>query len=45
MQAGIEFSVPLEYHTPDPQPHESRVFFYLSKFFKLCPGSVEMRCT
>jgi hemolysin activation/secretion protein len=45
LQAGIEATVPLEYHIPASAPRDPRVFFYLSKIFKLCPGSVQMRCS
>lgn len=44
-QFGVEAAVPLEYRTPYEQPHDPRVFFYLSKVFRLCPGSIEMRCS
>ena len=45
LQAGVEVALPLEYLTPTPQPRDVRVFFQLSKFFKLCPGSAQMHCT
>lgn len=45
LQLGIEGAVPLEYHIPEPQPHEARAFFSISKVFKFCPGSFQMRCS
>ncbi len=45
LQLGIEGAVPLEYHIPDQQPHDPRVFFSMSKVFKFCPGSLQMRCS
>ena len=44
-QFGVEAAVPLEYRIPAEQSHDPRVFFYLSKTFKLCPGSAAMRCS
>ena len=43
--AGVEAAIPLEYHIPASAPRDPRVFFYLSKIFKLCPGSVQMNCS
>ncbi len=45
LQLGIEGAVPLEYHIPDQQPHDPRAFFSVSKIFKFCPGSLQMRCS
>lgn len=45
LQLGIEGAVPLEYHIPDPQPHDLRAFFSISKVFKFCPGSLQMHCS
>jgi hemolysin activation/secretion protein len=45
LQAGIEIAQPLEYRTPDAQPLDPRAFFYVSKVFKLCPGSAQMTCS
>jgi len=45
LQAGVELAMPLEYRTPDEQPRDARAFFYVSKVFKFCPGSVQMRCS
>jgi hemolysin activation/secretion protein len=44
-QLGVEGAYPLEYRTPFEQPHDARAFFYVSKVFKLCPGSAQMRCS
>ena len=45
LQAGVELAVPIEYHTPDAQLRDPRAFFYVSKVFKLCPGSAQMHCS
>jgi hemolysin activation/secretion protein len=45
LQAGVEVATPLEYHIPDAQPRDTRAFFYVSKVFKLCPGSAQMHCS
>ena len=45
LQLGVEGSYPLEYRTPFEQPRDPRGFFYVSKVFKLCPGSLQMRCS
>jgi hemolysin activation/secretion protein len=44
LQAGIEGAIPVEWHAPGPQDRDPRAFFYVSKAFKLCPGSAQMRC-
>ncbi len=45
LQLGIEGAVPLDYRIPDPQPHDARAFFSISKTFKFCPGSQQMHCS
>jgi hemolysin activation/secretion protein len=45
LQLGIEGAVPLEYRIPFDQPRDPRAFFSISKTFKLCPGSQQMRCS
>jgi hemolysin activation/secretion protein len=45
LQVGVEAAVPLEYRTPFEQARNPRAFFYVSKVFKLCPGSTQMRCS
>jgi len=45
LQTGVEVGVPLEYHIPDEQTRDVRAFFYVSKAFKFCPGSTQMRCS
>ena len=45
LQLGVEGSYPLEYRTPFEQPRDPRGFFYVSKVFKLCPGSLQMHCS
>ena len=45
LQLGIEGAVPLEYRIPFEQPRDPRAFFSISKTFKFCPGSQQMRCS
>ncbi|HUI95879.1 MAG TPA: POTRA domain-containing protein [Xanthobacteraceae bacterium] len=45
LQLGIEGAVPLDYRIPFDQPHDPRAFFSISKTFKFCPGSQQMRCS
>jgi hemolysin activation/secretion protein len=46
LQLGIEAAYPMEYHTPPiDQPREVRGFFYVTKTYKLCPGSAQLRCS
>jgi hemolysin activation/secretion protein len=44
-QAGVELAKPVEYHASFAQPLDPRAFFYVSKVFKLCPGSAQMHCS
>jgi hemolysin activation/secretion protein len=44
LQLGVEASYPLDYRTPFEQPRDPRGFFYVTKTFRLCPGSALMRC-
>ncbi len=43
--AGVELAAPIEYRIPSNDGRGARVFFSLSKSFKLCPGSAQMRCS
>ncbi len=45
LQLGVEASYPLDYRVPFEQPRDPRGFFYVTKTFKLCPGSALMRCS
>lgn len=45
LQAGIEVAGPVEYDVPGDPSRDPRAFFYIAKTFKLCPGSVQMRCS
>jgi len=45
LQLGAEGAYPLEYRTPFDLPREARGFFYVTKTFRLCPGSHAMRCS
>jgi hemolysin activation/secretion protein len=45
LQLGVEASYPLDFRTPFEQPRDPRGFFYLTKTFRLCPGSAMMRCS
>jgi hemolysin activation/secretion protein len=44
LQLGAEGGYPLEYQVPFELPREARGFFYVTKTFRLCPGSAMMRC-
>jgi hemolysin activation/secretion protein len=44
LQLGVEASYPIDFRVPFELPREARGFFYLTKTFKLCPGSAMMRC-
>ncbi|MFL9823956.1 ShlB/FhaC/HecB family hemolysin secretion/activation protein [Rhodoplanes sp. SY1] len=45
LQVGVEAAVPIEYRvTVEPRP-DPRLFFYVAKTFKLCPGSAQLRCS
>jgi hemolysin activation/secretion protein len=45
LQLGAEGGYPLEYRVPFEAPREARGFFYLTKTFRLCPGSLQMSCS
>lgn len=45
LQLGVEASRPLDFRVPFETPRETRGFFYLTKTFRLCPGSAMMRCS
>jgi hemolysin activation/secretion protein len=45
LQAGVEIAVPLDFRSPANEDRDPRVFFFLSKSFKLCPGGIHMRCS
>jgi len=45
LQAGVEIAVPLDFRSPANEDRNPRVFFFLSKSFKLCPGGIHMRCS
>jgi hemolysin activation/secretion protein len=45
LQGTVELARPLDFRTPLPQPHKSRVLFNVAKAFKLCPGSVQLACS
>ncbi len=44
LQLGVEASYPLDYRTPFERPRDPRGFFYVTKTFRLCPGSAMMSC-
>ena len=39
LQLGVEGAYPLDYRVPFELPREARGFFYVTKTFRLCPGS------
>jgi hemolysin activation/secretion protein len=45
LQLGVEAAYPIDYRVPFELPREARGFFYLTKTFRLCPGSAMMRCS
>jgi hemolysin activation/secretion protein len=45
LQLGVEAAYPIDFKTPFEQPREPRGFFYVTKTFRLCPGSLQMRCS
>jgi hemolysin activation/secretion protein len=45
MHADIGAAVPLTYRSPANHDRSTRVFFLLSKAFKLCPDQIQMRCS
>jgi len=44
LQLGAEGGYPIDYRVPFELPREARGFFYVTKTFRLCPGSAMMRC-
>jgi hypothetical protein len=45
LQLGVEAAYPIDYRVPFELPREARGFFYVTKTFRLCPGSAMMRCS
>ena len=45
LQLGAEGAYPIDYRVPFEMPREPRGFFYVSKTFRLCPGSQQMFCS
>jgi hypothetical protein len=45
LQLGVEVAAPLDFRSPTNEDRDPRVFFFLLKSFKLCPGSNHMRCS
>jgi hemolysin activation/secretion protein len=43
-QVGVEGAFPIEMQAPGERDRDPRAFFYMSKSFKLCPGSTQMAC-
>jgi hemolysin activation/secretion protein len=45
LQLGAEGAYPIDYRVPIELPREPRGFFYVTKTFRLCPGSLQMFCS
>ena len=45
LQLGAEAAYPIDYKVPFELPREARGFFYVTKTFRLCPGSQQMFCS
>jgi len=45
LQLGVEAAYPIDFRVPFEMPREARGFFYVTKTFRLCPGSTMMRCS
>jgi hemolysin activation/secretion protein len=45
LQLGAEAAYPIDYRVPFELPREARGFFYVTKTFRLCPGSLQMFCS
>jgi hemolysin activation/secretion protein len=45
LQLGVEGAYPLDYRVPFEQPRDPRGFVYVTKTFRLCPGSAMLRCS